>query len=151
MLANAINQAYCASALAKSSAGINTPTSASAIWRSIVASFLRPKFNGGRVRGSFERRSRAGSVNSDSPATLLFNTNVGSSLNLHEEAIMDDARIQKAVHLFSQLPYRKQFIYLSIFKNPKLLKILDSLPREYVAVISEHMGVLVFGEAVYGN
>ena len=150
MLANAINQAYCASALAKSSAGIHKP-SKSAIWRSFVASFLRPKFIGGRVRGSFERRPLAGIVNSDSPAALLIHNNGGSPFNLQEEAIMDDARIQKAVHLFAQLPYRKQFIYLSIFKNPKLLKILDSLPREYVAVISEHMGVLVFGEAVYGN
>ena len=118
MLANATKQAYSATAPTHLGDGIDLPTSVSAIWRSIVASFLRPKFNGGRVRGSFERRSHAGKVNSDSPATLLIDLNGGSSLNLHEDAIMDDdARIQKAVRLFSQLSHHDQQFFLIFLRT----------------------------------
>ena len=117
MLATAIKEAYSATAPTHLGAGINTPTSVSAIWRSLEASFLRPKFNGGRVRGSFERRSLAGKVNSDSPATLLIDLNGGSPFNLQEDAIMDDDARHKAVRLFAQLPLEKQHFFLLFLKT----------------------------------
>ena len=146
MIANAIKQAYSSTAPTHLGVGIETPCT-SAIWRSLEASFFRPKFNGGLCRGSSERRSRAGSFNSVQSATLLIETNGGSSLNLHEDTIMDDVR--HARKLFSQLEPESQFVCLSILRNPQLLIILDSLPRDHVAVISEHMRSLVFGEVCH--
>ena len=137
---------YVQSAPTHLGVGINTPRK-SANGRSLEASFFTPKFYDGLFRGASARRSLAGSVNSVKPVTLLFNTNGGSSLKQQEDTIMDDVR--NATRLIGQLSPEKQFVCLSILKNPKLLEILDKLPRDHVAVISEHMRGLVFGEVCH--
>ncbi len=86
------NMDYSMSALAKSSAGIETPNrSAEALTRS---AFFSPVFYGGLYRGSSERRSLVGSFNSVQSATLLLipntHANGGSSLNLSEATTMSN-------------------------------------------------------------
>ena len=154
MLTGACGMVYSGGALAKSSAGIHKPNYTSANGRSSEASFFTPKFYDGLIRGAASARrvsSCIGIVNSVKPVTLLLHNNGGSSQNEHEDTTMsnDPARIEKAVHLFSQLSPEKQFIYLSIFQNPKLLEILANLPSDHAAVISEHMGALLFGEVCH--
>jgi hypothetical protein len=121
MVAIKANQAYSATALAKSSAGFRNSVSKSASRRSIVASFLRPEF----MVGCSERRLAV-------PADLLpvflalyslppscLETNGGSPFNLQEDTTMsnDPARIEKAVHLFSQLPLEKQHFFLIFLRT----------------------------------
>ena len=148
MIANAIKQAYSGTALAKSSVGIRTPSKSTNRVLSRCALFLLPVVYDRLCRGDSSRRPLAGSSNSVQSVTLI-RTSGGSSLNQQEDTTMsnDLARIEKGCRLFSQLSHEKQFICLTILKNPKLLEILDRLPRDHVAVISEHMWGLLFGEA----
>ena len=146
MLAIKTNQAYSATALAKSSAGFSIPCTerkgahskrffiAQSLWWAVRGLFRAPILS-------------TGNANSVQPATHLISINGGSFQKHTEDAIMDDDARNKAVRLFAQLPYRKQYICLTIVKNPKLLEILANLPGDHAAVICEHMKALLFREA----
>ena len=147
MLTMPHNIVYSEDALAKSSAGIETPNQGAKALLSgaFFMSVVYGRLCGGSI---LERRTLVGSFNSAQSATLLIETNGGSSLNKPEDTTMsnDPACIEKAVRLFAQLPYSKQYICLTILKNPELLKILANLPGDHMAVICEHMKALLFRE-----
>ena len=147
MIANAIDKAYSGVAPIHLGVGIDLPRK-STNRCSLEAPFFAPVVFGRLYGGAiFARRSLAGKVNSVQSA-ILIDLNDGSSLNQQEDRAMsnDPARhelVEKGRRLFSQLSHEKQFICLSILKNPKLLEILDKLPRDHVVVIQDHMCGLI--------